>query len=463
MSQPSVQAAPSSAPDPALPSNLEAEQALLGSCLIDEDAIFIAVGIVKPKDFFLEKHSWIFDAMVRLFERSIKLDYLLVISELESHSRLADVGGSAYIAAIMNAVPTAAHVEHYAKLVFALSQMRRLIYASTQIAQMAFDCRDLTNTEQVIAKSHQLIDRVPLSQEGGGATTLAAAVDLFEADLDRMVANPSEVWGTATGLRMLDSRFGGLVPGDFWILAGDPSMGKTALLNKIMLNVASKGVPAIYFTLEMSIRKLMLRLAADLSRIPYKRIRQGKLSPADQDLIRAKMREIRQYPLMLIDKPISTTGIRNQLIRITRTVPVKVIGVDYSKLLTNPMFAGQENLRIESISRDMKNAAKEFDLTSVLVHTIRRNKEQLGKMPTLQDLSWSRGTEYDPDVVIFVHHDQKRAEGDYRAALGVGKNRDGADNELGGKIPAIFDGIRWEDAARPDEVAQMALGEEELP
>ncbi len=445
-----------------MPSNLEAEQAVLGACIIDEDAIFVAMGILKPSCFYLEKHGWIFKALLQLVDQKAPIDFLSVVTQLETEGRLGEVGGAAYITALMGAVPTAAHVEHFAHIVFSLYQLRRMIYASTEIAGAAYNGAAPDKVDDLILRAHNLLDNIPIRSDSGNLINMGQAVQIFEKEMDYAVAHPGDIWGIPTGLRRLDNYFGGLQLGDFWILAGDPGMGKTALLNKILLNVAIKGTGVMYFSLEMSVKKLMRRLAADLSNIPSKRIRQGKLSPEDVEAIRAKMRELKDIPLFIEDKPVSTVGIRNQMMRASRFAKISVVGVDYSQLLLNRSEDGKEVVRVMTISRELKNLAKEFDCCVLLVHTITRDKERQAKMPKLSELAWSRSTEYDPDVVIFPHFDKfNRPANSIEAEIGVGKNRDGSDQDLGGKLPHTFDGVRWADAARKDEIAQqMLLGEE---
>jgi len=430
-----------------MPSNIEAEQAVLGSCLLDPDLI-AEVKLILPEgsDFYLEKHCWIFKAMLSLYARQVPVDFVTLTSELESQGKLNDVGGSAYLTGILNSVPTGMNAVAYAKIIKRCSVQRQLIYAATVIAGIGHDGKDHgkdLESEELLATSHKVLDSVIIPSEGGAAVTLKQASEAFLEHVAERMENPNDTWGIPTKLLEMDQRFGGLQPGDLWIIAADPGMGKTSLMNKILLNVASQGIRATYFTLEMTVAKLMMRFAQDLSGVEGRLIRQGKITKQQRDAIIDAMNRIEDFALEFMDKPISTDGIRAYLLR--QRNPVRVIGVDYSKLLTDSNV--KEDLRIEHISNALKNVAKEFELAVILIHTLTRSTSE-DQIPMLSELSWSAAMRYNPDVVLSPWFDKKRK--DFAAKIAVLKYRDGPATGRDG-FAAFFDGVRWGNSSHQKE------------
>ena len=214
------------APNKMVPSNIEAEQAVLGALLIDPDAIVKVVPILHVEDFYLEKHAWIFEAIFALHERREPIDFLTVVAELERRSRINDVGGAAYITALINAVPTAIHIEHYARLVERLSTQRRLISAAGNIAEIAY-----ASTEEIdamIDHAEETIFSVAQRRMSRDLISMRIAVDQFMDNLDYVQRHQGELLGVPTGFIDLDKLLGGFQPSDLIIVAGRPGSGKTS-------------------------------------------------------------------------------------------------------------------------------------------------------------------------------------------------------------------------------------------
>ncbi|HEX7592883.1 MAG TPA: DnaB-like helicase N-terminal domain-containing protein, partial [Anaerolineae bacterium] len=214
------------APEKSMPNNQEAEQAVLGALLIDPDAIIKAAPIARAEDFYLEKHSWIYGAIMALHERREPVDFLTVVSELERQGKLNDVGGAAYITALINAVPTAVHVEHYAQIVERMSTLRRLIRASTDIAGLAYDGAE--EIDEVIDRAEQAIFAVAERRMSRDMVPIRVAVDRFHDHLDYVQKHQGEILGVPTGFIDLDRLLGGFQPSDLIIIAGRPGSGKTS-------------------------------------------------------------------------------------------------------------------------------------------------------------------------------------------------------------------------------------------
>lgn len=416
-----------------LPSDLEAEQAVLGAILIDPLTLYATS--IRARDFYSERHAWIFEGFQALSNANKPIDFVTLVAWLQDNRRDVSVG---YVTSLLSATPSAFNIEAYADRVIRMARRRELIAASGVIAGMAYGSKDM-DIPDMVAKARQEIDNVDTNGHFGEGKMLSDAVAEFVVDLEEYYDNKRETWGTPTKLD-LDRETGGLQPGDFIVIASDPGRGKTALLNKILLNVALQNIHCVYFSIEMTVKKLMMRLAADLSGVDSKLIKQGKINEAQKDAIMTAMDRIHTAPLMFFEKPISTVGVRAELMKLSHTFDPRVVGIDYSMLMTDKEET--EMLRVMRISRGCKNIAKEMNVSLLLVHPITRSAGHDKRVPKLIDLGWSRQMEYDPDLVLFPYFSDERV--DKKAVIQIGKSRDGIADI---PVPMIFDGIRWANPA----------------
>lgn len=415
----------------AVPSDVEAEQAMLGSILLEANAILDVD--TEPREFYLEKHQHIFHAMRECARAGNALDVITVSSRLADENRLDAVGGLGYLAALLNSVPTAANVKQYADAVRRAFIRRQIVDAATRIAEMAYAPQSIETVDLVSMAIEKL--RVIQTTERGAAVHVGDAIANFLPRFQEYLDEKSMTWGIPTGLD-LDKYIGGLQPGHLWLLGGYPGKGKTSLALNLLERVCTVNVPALFFSLEMSEDDLMQRLYASAGNVSSEKIRRGLISAEERDRIMTGVNDFAQAPLWIVDKPQTTDSIRAHVAKLNQAgTCLKLVVVDYLRLLKD--VGENETLRTNAITRAMKNLAREFELTVVLIHALNRSENYTGA-PTLRSLNY--GGDYDADVVIFTHWDDKRT--DKSASLLIAKNRHGRI----GEIPMVYreDVTRWE-------------------
>ncbi len=391
------------APDRTVPSNSEAEQAVLGALLIDPDAIIRVAPIVRPEDFYLEKHAWIFEAIIALHERREPIDFLTLVSELERREKINDVGGSAYIASLINATPTAIHVEQYAHIVERLALQRRLINASTQIAGLAYEGKE--DIDNVIDNAEQLIFDVGQRRISRDLIPIHTAVVRFIDHVDYIQRHPDELMGVQTGFADLDRLLGGFQPSDLVIVAGRPGSGKTSFALSIMLNAATKHKKRVaLFSLEMSSEQLVQRLVASMGKIDSQSLRLGRLDDADYAKLAQATGELSEMSLFIDDSAALTPmEIRAKARRLQSEHGVDMIIIDYMQLMTASGNSENRVQEISRISRQLKELARELHIPVVALSQLSRAVESRDEhRPQLSDLRESGSIEQDADVVIFI-------------------------------------------------------------
>ncbi len=395
------------APEKSMPNNQEAEQAVLGALLIDPDAIIKAAPIARAEDFYLEKHNWIYSAIMALHERREPVDFLTVVSELERQGKLNDVGGAAYITALINAVPTAVHVEHYAQIVERMSTLRRLIRASTDIAGLAYDGSE--EIDEVIDRAEQAIFAVAERRMSRDMVPIRVAVDRFHDQLDYVQKHQGEILGVPTGFIDLDRLLGGFQPSDLIIIAGRPGSGKTSFALSLMqyASVVRKKRVAL-FSLEMSAEQLVQRLVSGMAVIDSQNLRIGKISDEEWPKL-AKATGILSEAQIFIDDSASITPIeiRAKARRLDSEYGLDLVIIDYLQLMTVRGRIENRVQEIAQISRMLKELARELDVPVVALSQLSRAVEsRQDHRPQLADLRESGSIEQDADVVVFIYREK---------------------------------------------------------
>lgn len=416
------------------PANIEAERALLAIALQEASFLSEIQAHLNPADFFEERHTWIFRAMVALDERSKLLDVITLGAELQQQGLLDTAGGIEYLKSLKDDEAESLNLVAYCEAIADCAVRRKLLNLGLEKIAKAKGSPD-----ELIQRAHQALDGIEIRHSEGDPITAEQAAVAFEKDVQRMISHPGETWGVPTRLLGLDRVFGGLVEGEVWIIAANPGMGKTQLLNKIILNVVMQDIPALYFTLEMSISKIMMRFTADLAGVSSARIRQGKIKENEQAAIANALCLFRSKPLFLYEKPLTSEEAVG-IVKRMRTPP-RIIGIDYSLRFTDRM-AENETLRVANIIRNAGTMAKTVGATVLLVHTLTGVAEN--DVPTLQNLAWSNRAGYDPDVVITPWFNKQRKETDFTAKIVPLKYRDGPCPTSRG-ISMFFSGTRWGD------------------
>jgi replicative DNA helicase len=388
------------------PHNLEAEQSLLGSMLLSQEAVETAVSKVHEDDFYRPAHKRMFAAMVHLYGRGKQIDAITVADRLEANGELEDIGGKGYLLTVTNVVPTAANAGHYAEIVQRTATLRQLILAATRIAAMGYDAPD--EVGEVIEQAEKLIFDVTNKRVSEAFRPIDELMSEGFDRLSDLYDQKGHVTGVPTGFPDLDRVLAGLQRSDLIIVAARPSVGKTAFALNLAVNAASHEIPVAVFSLEMSSEQLVQRMLCSEGRIDSQRLRTGYLNEGDWRPLMEAMGRLSQYPVFVDDSPaISILEVRAKARRLFRKTKPGLIIVDYLQLM-QPQNRRSENRQVEiaDISRGLKVLSKELEVPVVALSQLSRAVEQrTGKRPVLSDLRESGAIEQDADVVMFIHRD----------------------------------------------------------
>ncbi|MBI4675527.1 MAG: replicative DNA helicase [Chloroflexi bacterium] len=405
-----------------MPSNVEAEQAVLGSLLLDGEAITRILSFLRAADFYLEKHRWIYQVMWDLHDHREPIDILSVISALDTQAHLSAVGGMAYLTSLLNAVPTAAHVEHYAHLVETASLERRLIQTSTEIAELAYDGE--LDIKDKLEHAEKLVYDVAQHREARDLIPIRKAVDGWADRMERLREHEADLLGVASGFVDLDKVLGGLQKNDLIIVAGRPGSGKTSFALSIAYNVAVKSHKRIaIFSLEMSAAQLVERLISQVAdtiasefpgqyeslRVDSQKLRVGDVSE-DQYVILAKaMGELAQAHIYIDESSLVTPiEIRSKARRLSAELNgLDLIVIDYMQLMNDRGRTENRVQEMSNISRQLKFLARDLDVPVVALSQLSRAVEsRTDKRPQLSDLRESGSIEQDADVVLMLYREK---------------------------------------------------------
>lgn len=414
------------------PHDIEAEKSVIGSLLIDQDAIAAIRDVLNPGDFYAEKHAHIYEAAIALSDRGEPIDTVTLRSELDRHGELGRSGGIDYIAELSMCVPTAVSVKYYADIVADHALRRHLISAGGEVSALGFDV-GLT-TETALDTAEQRVFRISESRNNTEATHIAPAVKELWQILEQRSNEKRLLSGVATGFRKLDQLTLGLQPGELVVLAARPSVGKTALA----LNIASHAViaerePVAIFSLEMSKQALVQRLLCSEANIDSYLLRTSQLDSNAYQRIAAAMDKLTQAEMWIDDTyALSIASLRARARRMKAQHGIKLIVIDYLQL----MRGGRQESRVQEvsdISSGLKSIAKELNIPVLALSQLSRESERReNRRPQLSDLRDSGSIEQDADVVIFLfrpgmHKDDIDKS---QTELIVAKNRNGPTDNI---------------------------------
>ena len=415
------------------PQAVEVEAAVLGAMLLDQEGIPAVQEIIDDTAFYRDAHRKIYNAIVALYERNEPTDLLTLTTELNKRQQLADVGGAFYLAGLVDNVSTAANIEYHAKIVFEKSMSRKLINASTQIAQRAYEATE--NAEDLLDEAEQMIFALSERKLSRGFTHLNPILhDTFE-NIERLHAHSSSVTGVATGFTKLDEMTAGFQPGDLIIIAARPSMGKTALCLNIARNASIDGKIGVgIFSLEMASHQLAQRMLCSEARVDSHLMRTGRLPGDAWSNLSIAVGSLAQAPIFIDETPaISVTEVRSRARRlISEHDNLGMLIIDYLQLMRGPREAESRQQEISAISRNLKALAKELNIPIVALSQLSRAVESRGdgqKRPQLSDLRESGAIEQDADVVLFIYRPSRYGQVEEheknRAEIIIGKQRNG--------------------------------------
>jgi replicative DNA helicase len=389
------------------PQNIEAEQSILSAILIDNNTLPEVLEILSEKDFYREVHQKIFAAMVDLFERSEPADLITVTNILKEKGQLESVGGATYLSELVDTVPMATNATHYAKIIHEKATMRRLIERAASITSRCFE--DRGDMEEILDFAERSIFDISEDKVKPAFHSLADILtDTYKA-VEQAYENKVLVTGVPTGYHELDQLTSGFQPGDLVIIAGRPSMGKTALaLNITQSATAATGIPSAIFSLEMSKEQLSLRLLSSEARVDSSKMRGGFLKESDLARINRAAGSLYDLPVFIDDSAaISALEIRAKARRMKMEKGLGFVIIDYLQLMRGRASAERRELEISEISRSLKALAKELHIPVVALSQLNRKVEdRSNKRPVLSDLRESGAIEQDADVIMFIYRDE---------------------------------------------------------
>ncbi len=414
-----------------VPANPEAEQAVLGSLLIDPDAVIKIASILQAEDFYQEKNAWIYQAVLDLHERREPADFVTVTDELERRHQLAEVGGQAYVLDLINAVPTSIHVEHYAHIVERTSVLRKLIRAAGQIAQLAYD-ETAEDVQEVVDRAEQIVFGVAERRTRRDLLPVRTIMGDVVDRIDYLYRHRGELLGVPTGYKLLDRILGGFQKSDLIILAARPGVGKTSLSLSIAQNAARRyGRRVAIFSLEMSNEQLVQRLLAAETGIDSQRLRLGDIRGEDEwHKLMEAAGALSETLIYIDDTPaLSAMDLRTKARRLHAEHGLDLIVVDYLQLMMGDRRSENRVQEISYISRGLKGLARELNVPVMALSQLSRAVEsRQDKRPILSDLRESGSIEQDADVVMFIYREEMYVEDTERqniADILVAKHRNG--------------------------------------
>jgi replicative DNA helicase len=397
------------------PHSVEAEQSVIGALLLENEALDKVADILFANDFYRHDHKAIFQHIAKLIEHNRPADIVTVAESLESTAELSGIGGIAYLGALAQSTPTAANIRRYAEIVHERAVMRQLVVVGSGIAESAY-LPNGRNAEQLLDEAEAKIFQIA---EGGKKSTqgfvdikillpqVADRIDyLYSRD------NPSDVTGVPTGFADLDSMTSGMQGGDLIIVAGRPSMGKTAFSLNIAENVAlDTKLPVAVFSMEMGGTQLAMRMIGSVGRLDQHRMRNGNLEDEDWEKLTTALGKLNEAPIFIDEGAgLSSFDVRARARRLHRqTGKLGLIVIDYLQLMSAPAGKQGENraTEISEISRSLKALAKELDCPVVALSQLNRSVEQRpDKRPVMSDLRESGAIEQDADVILFIYRDE---------------------------------------------------------
>lgn len=389
------------------PQDFDAEQAVLGSILLEPGAAARAFAIVRPEDFYRTYHRQICDAMVTVNNRGEPVDLVTVSAELRRNNLLEEVGGGEYLTALIGEVPTAAHVARYANIVAEKAVLRRLISAGGEISGMAYENPE--DIGETLDRAEQIIFDIAQRRMSGDFSHIGPLIDETVTKLDNAIHHKGNLSGAPTSIHELNKLTSGLQSGDLIIVAGRPSMGKTSLaINSIGLHAALHGdVGVAIFSLEMSKMQLAEMMLCGLARVNSWRLRAGMAPQEDWDRIGQALIHLPEAPIYIDDTPaISILELRSKCRRLHSQVPIGLVIVDYLQLCTAPGFSsdGNRHQEIGHIARSLKSLARELNVPVVALSQLSRTVERReDKRPILSDLAESGSIEAEADLICFLY------------------------------------------------------------
>lgn len=420
------------------PHSREAEEAVIGSVLINPEAYYDVAEFLTAEDFYIHRLGWVWKAFTRLHEQRSPIDVLTVTEDLDNQGQLAELGGPAYITALINNVPTSIHAEAYGRIIEQTAVRRRLLQAANTIAKTAY--QENLSIEAAIDESEKAVFGVSENRLASDLQPIKQVLSDYYDRVDKLARRDEEIFGVPTGFIDLDRLLGGLQASDLLIIAGRPAQGKTSFLMSVAKNAAQtfKKHVAI-FSMEMSNEQLVQRLISQETGINSQRMRTGKLEDEEWNLFAQAVEVLGDTHIFLDDTPaITPTQMRAKCRRLHMEFGLDLIVVDYLQLMQGDTRNENRVQEVSYISRNLKVLARELNVPVLAAAQLSRAVEQRAdKRPVLSDLRESGSLEQDADIVMFIYRPEFYEEDSLKkniAEIMVSKHRNGPT----GSIELVF-------------------------
>lgn len=435
------------------PQNLEAEQSVLGSIMIENDAINRAVEFIAPEDFYRESHRKIFSAMLEISEKGEPIDLITLSNTLKTAGALEDVGGAAYLSFLVDSIPTAANCATYARIIREKSILRRLIQGATEIVTRGYEATD--DVEQFLDHSEKIVFDIAQKRIKQGFVAMKDIVKQSFKNIEILSEKREVVTGVPTGFIELDRMTAGLQPSDLIIVAGRPSMGKTAFALCIVAHAAlHRKIPCAIFSLEMSKEQLAQRMLCMEARIDASKIRGGFLTDSDWPKLTQTCGDLSDAPIFVDDTPaMNILEMRAKARRLQKEHGLGLIVVDYLQLMRGVHATDSREREISEISRSLKALAKELSVPIIALSQLNRMVEnRKPPKPILADLRESGAIEQDADLILFLFREEVYDRDTVNKGIAeviIGKQRNGPIGDV--RVAFLGPFTRFENLARDFE------------
>lgn len=438
------------------PQNLEAEQSILGGILLENQAVNVVLESLETGDFYSEAHRKIFATVVELTERSEPVDLITLSSLLRDKKQLDAVGGAAYLASLVDNVSSAANIAYYARIVKEKSVLRGLIGTATDILNKSYDIG--ADVDQVLDEAEHAIFEISEHKIRPTFYPLKGIIKDSFKTIERLFERKELITGVPTGFERMDEITSGLQKSDLIIIAGRPSMGKTAFaLNIAQYAAIEADTPVAVFSLEMAKEQLALRMLASEARVDSQRLRKGFLGEMDWPKLTTAAGHLSEAPIFIDDTPaISVLEMKAKARRLKADAGLGLIILDYLQLMRSGGYKESREQEISEISRSLKALAKELNVPVVALSQLNRKVEdRTNRRPQMADLRESGAIEQDADVIAFIYRDEVYNKSEDNPEKGIaeviiGKQRNGPTGTI--KLAFLEKYTRFENLARTDDV-----------
>ncbi|TQQ84558.1 replicative DNA helicase [Peptacetobacter hominis] len=411
------------------PHSVESEQSILGSVLLDKDAMITVAETIRPGDFYKDAHRIIYESMLTLSNKNEPIDMVTLTDELRSRGYLDDIGGISYLTSLSTIVPTTSNVKYYADIVKEKSVLRQLIKASNDIINMGYESGG--KARNVLEQAEKKIFDISQERTSDDFKRIdRVLMDTYES-IESLYTNRSDFTGVTTGFKDLNKKINGLQKTDLILIAARPAMGKTAFALNLVQNAALKGNASVaVFSLEMSKEQLAQRMISAQSNVELKKMKTGTLGDADWPRIINAMAVMSDAKIFIDDTPgINISELRSKCRKLKIENGLDLVLIDYLQLMESEGRSESRQQEISKISRSLKILAKELDCPVVALSQLSRSPEQRADhRPVLSDLRDSGAIEQDADIVMFLYRDEyyhSDSEKKDIAEIIIAKNRHG--------------------------------------